>query len=130
MLRKAIHRLGLRYRLYADLPGKPDILFKKSQLAVFVDGAFWHGHNFRMLAPQLHVRRGFWLAKIAANVARDKRNTRELRRLGYQVLRFWDHEVLRAPEQCAKAVFRAHSVRVAKLESSSRRRSARAEARN
>src|SRR2546425_3625086 len=88
VLRRALHSLGLRYRLHAQLPGRPDVLFVRVKVAVFVDGAFWHGRGIESLARELRVHRSFWLKKIRGNMARDLRNTRELRRLGYRVIRF------------------------------------------
>jgi len=120
-----MHRLGLRYQLHADLPGKPDILLKRSRVVVFVDGGFWHGRDFDRLGPQLHVRRKFWLEKISANIARDQRNTIALRKLGYKVLRFWDDDVLRAPGWCARSVFRVQASRLPKPQASIRRKRAR-----
>lgn len=83
---------GLRgYRVDArGLPGRPDIAFSRARLAIFVDGAFWHGHRSR-------YRRGiagpYWDDKIAGNRLRDRRANSELRRLGWNVLRVWDFEV-------------------------------------
>lgn len=104
-LRRALHALGLRYRLHPKLPGRPDVWFVKAQVAVFVDGAFWHGRDLRALARQLRVRRRFWLAKIGANVARDRKNRAALRRMGYRVVRFWHDQVLGDPQKCARSVF-------------------------
>lgn len=114
LLRQSLHSLGLRYRTHVKLPGRPDILLSRSRLAVFVDGAFWHGRQLHELATQLHVRRRFWLAKIQANVDRDRRNESELRRLGYTVIRFWDDEILKAPARCADRVVRAHNARISR----------------
>lgn len=105
-LRRALHSLGLRYRLHPRLPGRPDVLFVRAMIAVFVDGAFWHGRDIQSLKHELRVHRNFWLRKIRANVARDRRNTRELRKLGYRVIRFWHDDVLKSPERCAAAVLR------------------------
>src|SRR5205807_1780725 len=73
-------------------PGKPDLAWPRRRLAIFVDGAFWHGH------PSRHRpgRSGkYWDDKIAANVARDRRVDEELKSLGWRTLRFWDFEVQR-----------------------------------
>lgn len=117
-LRRALHALGLRYRLHAQLPGRPDILFVSARLAVFVDGAFWHGRDLRGLATQLHVRRKFWLEKIRENVRRDGRNDAALQARGFRVMRFWDDAVLDGPDRCAREVratiqarIKDHSVR-------------------
>lgn len=92
-LRAAIVANGLRgWRMHADeLPGKPDFIFTESKIAVFVDGCFWHG------CPKCYRRpnssQSYWDTKVARNMARDKSRRAELRRLGWRVLRFWEHEV-------------------------------------
>src|SRR5689334_17897414 len=79
ILRSALHRLGLRFRLHGKkLPGRPDIVFQKARVAVFVDGDFWHGGGWKARgfnsfeAQFVSVRSSFWLEKIRGNVARDK----------------------------------------------------------
>jgi DNA mismatch endonuclease, patch repair protein len=110
-LRRALHAKGLRFRLHASLPGKPDIVFVSAKIAVFVDGEFWHGRNIERLAQQLHVRREWWLNKIRANVERDRRNDAQLRALGYRVVRVWDRDVLRDPDVLAARLRRVHQQR-------------------
>jgi DNA mismatch endonuclease, patch repair protein len=104
-LRRALWAAGIRgWRLHAkDLPGRPDLVFRHARIAVFVDGAFWHGHP-----DYYHGQSGvFWDAKIARNRARDDEVNRELGELGWGVLRFWDLEVEKAAEDCASRVQRA-----------------------
>jgi len=94
MLRRALWALGVRGWRCArpDLPGKPDLAFGKARVAVFVDGAFWHGHP----SKYWQGRSGpYWDAKIARNQARDRRVDDELRRLGWTPVRVWDFEVQR-----------------------------------
>ena len=70
---------------------RPDFVFARQRWAVFVDGCFWHGcprHGTRPVG-----RAGFWRRKFAANQARDRRNTRQLRAAGWRVLRLWEHEL-------------------------------------
>ena len=90
-LRRAIHAEGLRYRIHTKLPGKPDITFGPARLAVFIDGCWWHAcpEHFRM--PESNV--DFWREKFDRNVERDRRVANKLRRMGWGVLRFWEHEV-------------------------------------
>jgi DNA mismatch endonuclease (patch repair protein) len=90
-LRKALWREGYRYSLKGKLPGRPDIVLKKYNLAVFVDGCFWHGCPTHFRQPASN--RAFWSAKISGNAARDRRNTKQLKDLGWTVLRFWEHDV-------------------------------------
>lgn len=90
-LRKACFALGLRYRLHPKLLGRPDFVFPRYRLAVFVDGCFWHGCPLHYQAPR--TRADFWAKKRDANARRDLAVTKELEALSWQVLRVWEHEV-------------------------------------
>ncbi len=97
LLRKALWALGLRYRKnVATLPGKPDIVFTRARVAVFVDGDFWHGRNWeeRLAKLQKGANAPYWVAKIAANMERDRRKTAELEAAGWTVIRVWETDVL------------------------------------
>ena len=90
LVRSALHRAGFRFRLYArGLPGRPDIVLPKHRVVIFVHGCFWHRHGCP-LSSEPATRRAFWTAKFDANIARDARNTRALRRLGWRVLTIWE----------------------------------------
>ncbi len=91
-LRRALWALGVRgWRCHRqDLPGTPDIAFGARKLAVFVDGAFWHGHPSKYKAGQSGE---FWDRKIARNIGRDREVDRELARRGWTVLRIWDFAI-------------------------------------
>lgn len=99
-LRRALWALGVRgWRCHRkDLPGRPDIAFSRVQLAVFVDGAFWHGHPSKYKAGQSGE---FWDRKIAENRARDERVKTELAAIGWTVFRLWDFEVRISPADSA-----------------------------
>lgn len=105
LLRRELHRLGLRYRLHVPgLPGRPDIAFPRQQVAVFVHGCFWHRHDGcpRATTPKSNVE--FWRAKFDANVARDGRNCRELESLGWLPFIVWECEVRGSPVTAANRV--------------------------
>jgi DNA mismatch endonuclease, patch repair protein len=104
-LRRALSAAGARgYRCHVRLPGSPDLAFSRWRVAVFVDGVWWHGHPDHL--P--NGRRGpYWDAKIALNIARDKRVNRELRAHGWIVLRIWDLDVLGNPARAAARVLLA-----------------------
>jgi DNA mismatch endonuclease, patch repair protein len=74
--------------------GKPDFVFLKAKIAIFVDGCFWHGHPQKCRMPA--TNRTFWTKKIARNIARDKLVTRTLRKKGWTVLRIWEDCVAKA----------------------------------
>jgi len=88
---------GYRYRKhYKGLIGKPDVVFIKQKVAIFIDGDFWHGYRFEKNRRRLPKR--YWLEKIKRNIERDKKINRELKRSGWRVLRFWEHQVKRSPK--------------------------------
>ena len=98
LLRRALWKKGLRYRTNCtDLPGKPDIVFRRSRVVIFVDGDFWHGRTWPTLKAKL--RRGhnadYWIRKIERNAARDRERNRTLRAAGWVVLRVWESDVYR-----------------------------------
>ncbi len=110
VLRGALRRLGLRFALNAQsLPGCPDIVFRRERLAVFCDGDFWHGRNLeaRLLKLEDGHNPAYWVAKVKANAARDRRHTRALRKLGWSVLRCWETDILENPARVASRVGRA-----------------------
>lgn len=90
MIRRALHSMGLRYRLHsAELPGRPDLVFPRYRAVIFVHGCFWHGHDcpmFRLPA----TRTEFWLKKIEQNRARDLATFGALQRDGWRVLTIWE----------------------------------------
>lgn len=82
------------WRRGARLIGKPDFVFGRQRVVIFVDGCFWHGCRCKRL-PTEH--RAFWRAKIGANRARDKQMNRRLRQSGWKVVRIWEHQLKRSP---------------------------------
>jgi DNA mismatch endonuclease (patch repair protein) len=100
-----LRRRGIYFAKHAkNLPGRPDIVFRRIKLAVFIDGDFWHGWRFPLWAHKLPPR---WRAKIASTRERDHRNFRRLRRLGWRVLRIWEHAVEDSPERSAERILAA-----------------------
>lgn len=92
-LRRALHRLGYRFRLHRrDLPGRPDIVFPSRKMVVFVHGCFWHGHGSRWgRLPK--SRPEYWKAKIETNKERDRRALTELKEAGWEPLVVWQCEL-------------------------------------
>lgn len=117
ILRRAIWARGLRYRLHdRRLPGKPDLVFRGGMVAVFCDGDFWHGRNWRLLKKQLSKRANpdYWVPKIQANIDRDKKVTAQLRAAGWVVIRVWESDVKEDPDVAADLIEAAvSSVRMA-----------------
>lgn len=84
------HRIS-GWRRNQNLPGKPDFVFRKERLAVFVDGCFWHGCPKHGRKPG--TNRAYWLPKLARNRERDAKNGQSLRRAGWWVVRFGEHDL-------------------------------------
>ena len=90
-LRRALWQAGLRYRVRPDIPGRPDLAFVGCRIEVFVDGCFWRGCEGHYKAPATNAT--FWSEKIARNRKRDREVEAALAKLGWTVLRYWEHEV-------------------------------------
>lgn len=102
LLRRALWKMGYRYRLRPRLPGRPDIAFTRDRVLVFADGCFWHGCPVHYVEPK--TRRTYWSPKIVANIARDRRNDEVLRASGWIVIRLWEHEIEVDAQHCARRV--------------------------
>lgn len=93
-VRSQLHARGLRYRIHHPIPDMKrttcDFAFPGLKIAVFLDGCFWHGCETH--PPSVKKNTAFWLGKIERNRARDARATAHLVKLGWIVLRFWEHE--------------------------------------
>jgi DNA mismatch endonuclease (patch repair protein) len=102
-LRKLLWSQGVRgYRIHYKLPGKPDIIFTKKKIAIFIDGCFWHNCPACFQEPE--TRKEFWMKKIGSNVERDLKNTRQLQEEGWTVLRFWEHEIRKTPDKVVEKI--------------------------
>jgi len=89
-VRKVAHALGLRFRLHgADLPGEPDLVFRRWKTVAFVHGCFWHRHHCeRARLPKTNVE--YWTKKLQRNAQRDKTTIMRLRKLGWRCLVIWE----------------------------------------
>ncbi len=90
-LRRALHRLGLRYRLHGTgLPGRPDIVLPRHHAAIQVQGCFWHRHEYCVFCTTPASNKAFWKSKFRETVKRDRRNLGALRKLGWKVAIVWE----------------------------------------
>jgi len=105
MMAKALWHRGIRYRLnYRALAGSPDIAITKHKTAVFIDGEFWHGHDWEIRKPKLKRNREYWIEKIEENMARDIRNDEILKAAGWSVIHFWEKDVLKNLDACVDII--------------------------
>lgn len=105
IVRSELHRQGYRFRKNVkDIPGKPDVVFRKAKVVVFIDGDFWHGYRLPAWEYKLS---DFWKEKIRKNRKRDQKNFRKLRKDGWQVIRIWQHEIKRDLDSCIAKIISA-----------------------
>ena len=93
VLRSALHKAGLRFRIHYNIIGKPDIVFPSRKHAVFVDGCYWHGCPKCFRKP--NSNKDYWQKKISRNQQRAKTVNRQLNRQGWSVFRVWEHDVIK-----------------------------------
>ena len=90
------------WRRHYDIPGKPDFVFRKQRVAVFLDGCFWHGCKEYDSRPSTNKK--FWNKKIDNNIQRDKKINKTLRDKGWTVLRFWEHDIKKDPQKVIQKI--------------------------
>lgn len=89
-VRKYLHSKGFRYRIHVKaLPGKPDLVLKKYNTVIFINGCFWHGHSGCKYAHIPKSNEEYWSAKINSNIERDLCNIEKLQKIGWNVITIW-----------------------------------------
>ena len=105
--RRILHSHGMRYRLHSsDLPGKPDIVFRKARVAVFIHGCFWHQHHCARGSRVPKTNQNYWKPKLERNAARDRAAVAKLRMEGWRAIVVWE---------CQRPRFKAIAERVQRL---------------
>lgn len=103
-MRDMLEENKIRYEMYPKMFGNPDFILKRKKIAIFCDGDFWHGYNYMKKNKKPSKR--YWIDKIETNMARDRRISQKLRRDGWSVLRFWEHDIQKKPETCIRKIKR------------------------
>ena len=112
LLRKELWHRGLRYRKNCKgVIGKPDIVFLRQQIAVFVDGRMWHGYDWEHQKEDFKTNRDFWISKIERNMEHDFTITQSLIELEWVVLRFWDFEIKKDVKAIADKIEQVYKTR-------------------
>ncbi len=102
-VRRLVHGLGFRYRLHgADLPGKPDLVFRSRRKVIFVHGCFWHGHDCGRGSRKPKQNSDYWSGKIARNAARDALTLARLKDMGWFALVVWECEIRNSQQLSAQ----------------------------
>ena len=101
LVRRKLFSLGFRYRVnYKKLPGKPDIVFIKKKIAIFIHGCFWHGHNVGCRYSHVaQSRKEYWEKKIERTRQRDIIHEKELLAAGWQVVTIWECQIKNSFEE-------------------------------
>lgn len=110
-VRRALHAAGLRYRLHAaDLPGKPDLVFRERRIALFVHGCFWHQHSDPncKLSRMPKSKLDFWRPKLEGNRMRDEETRSELEARGWTVVEVWECET--KPDDLRRLIARLQTI--------------------
>lgn len=101
--RGALFKRGVRYRKnVGNLPGKPDVSIKSKKIAIFLDSCFWHCCPQHFRHPQSNLE--YWANKFSRNKLKDKRVNGQYKKMGWKVIRFWEHEVDKDLGNCIKKV--------------------------
>ena len=102
-MKKILSEIDCNYKMYPKMYGNPDFVVLGKQIAIFCDGDFWHGYQFK---EKKKPQGKYWRQKIETNMKRDKRVSRKLREEGWSVLRFWEHDIHKDPEKCKRKILR------------------------
>lgn len=93
-LQKALREEGIRFKKnYSKISGAPDIVLTEKKIAIFVDGEFWHGYQWKKKKKKIKANRLYWIPKIEKNILRDRKNNQKLKKDGWKVVRFWQKQV-------------------------------------
>ena len=106
-LEEILIKAGLNYEKQYKIIGKPDFVLIDCKIALFADSHFWHGYHWNKAIDQIKSNRDFWIRKIEKNMQRDKEVNKELKCLGWQVVRCWEHEIKGNPEKCNRKIEKA-----------------------
>ena len=105
LFQKALRKEGIKFKTnYRKLPGSPDIAITNKKVAIFIDGEFWHGYNWKEKKKKIKANRAYWIPKIARNIVRDKNNSKKLYREGWKVVRFWQQQIIKDTPKCIERV--------------------------
>ena len=102
LFEKELRKTKIKFKKHYPIEGKPDFVILNKKIAVFIDGDFWHGNNWRLRgfknrAQELNGYKKFWSDKILNNIKRDKKVNANLRKAGWKVIRLWEHKLKMNP---------------------------------
>jgi len=105
LLQKALRKEKIKFKENCvAITGKPDVVLINKKIAVFVDGEFWHGYRWKQKKKKIKDNRDYWIPKIERTIVRDRKNNRQLKRAGWQVIRFWQHQIIEDLPKCIQRI--------------------------
>ncbi len=106
LIMRALRRQNIYFaKNVKSIIGKPDIVFRRKKIIVFIDSDFWHVHPRRFIMPQSNKR--YWKEKIRRNKERDSQVNKELKKTGWKIIRIWEYDVRRNAGKCIKKILKA-----------------------
>ena len=106
LIMRELSRRKIYFRKYVNsITGKPDIVFRRKKVIVFVDSDFWHVHPKRFIMPKSNKK--YWKAKIEHNIERDKGVNKQLKKDGWKVIRIWEYDIKHNIDKCVKKILKA-----------------------
>ena len=104
-MESVLNEMELRFEKQPKLLGHPDFLLEGKSVVIFCDSSFWHGRNPDDVSGKNFKRnRELWVEKLTKTIERDKKVNMELTKMGWKILRFWDDEILKFPEECKRKI--------------------------
>jgi len=103
-MKKILSEMKYKHEMYPKMYGHPDFIITRKKIAIFCDGDFWHGYKYE---ERKRLPKKFWRDKIEGNMKRDRSVSMKLRREGWSVLRFWEHDIEKRPEICIRRIKKA-----------------------
>ncbi len=108
ILMSELKKLKIYFATHAkNIIGKPDIVFRRKKIAVFVDSDFWHGHRSRFVMPK--TNKDYWAKKIANNKRRDQEVNKTLKCSEWRVIRLWEYDIKKYPQKCVNRIFKEYN---------------------
>lgn len=102
-MKKMLEENKIKFEMYPKMFGNPDFVIRKKKIIIFCDGDFWHGYKYH---EKKKLPKKYWRDKIETNMRRDRRITKKLRRDGWSVLRFWEHDIEKRSDVCINRIMR------------------------
>jgi len=105
LLQKALRKEKIKFKKnYSQLHGNPDVALIDKKIAIFVDGEFWHGYQWKEKKKKIKANRPYWIPKIERTIKRDKENNKKLKKEGWKVIRFWQQQLKKDLQKCVNKI--------------------------